>query len=234
MWDYFDGLSAGEFWTDFGDVALRAFLSIVVLFILTKLMGNKQISQLNFFDYIIGISIGSIAAEMATTTDKPHHFFVLAMVIYTIITVLITYIARKSIAMRRFFNGTPVPLIENGKIIEKNLVKAGFDVKDVQYALEETDGRVSIIPRPSARPATCEDLKITDAKPTLPQSDVIIDGKIMTNNLKSVRKSREWLLEELKKRNKNHKDILLATSDYDGNLTIMDKEVAAKKYDRYN
>ena len=98
MWDYFDGLSAGEFWTDFGDVALRAFLSIVVLFILTKLMGNKQISQLNFFDYIIGISIGSIAAEMATTTDRPHHFFVLAMVIYTIITVLITYIARKSIA----------------------------------------------------------------------------------------------------------------------------------------
>jgi len=247
MWDYFDGLSAGEFWTDFGDVALRAFLSIVVLFILTKLMGNKQISQLNFFDYIIGISIGSIAAEMATTTDRPHHFFVLAMVIYTIITVLITYIARKSIAMRRFFNGTPVPLVENGKIIEKNLVKAGFDVndlltelryagyfniEDVQYALEETDGRVSIIPRPSARPATCEDLKITDAKPTLPQSDVIIDGKIMTNNLKSVRKSREWLLEELKKRNKNHKDILLATSDYDGNLTIMDKEVAAKKYDR--
>lgn len=249
MWDYFDGLSAGEFWTDFGDVALRAFLSIVVLFILTKLMGNKQISQLNFFDYIIGISIGSIAAEMATTTDRPHHFFVLAMVIYTIITVLITNIARKSIAMRRFFNGTPVPLVENGKIIEKNLVKAGFDVndlltelryagyfniEDVQYALEETDGRVSIIPRPSARPATCEDLKITDAKPTLPQSDVIIDGKIMTNNLKSVKKSREWLLEELKKRNKNHKDILLATSDYDGNLTIMDKEVAAKKYDRYN
>lgn len=205
MWDYFDGLSAGEFWTDFGDVALRAFLSIVVLFILTKLMGNKQISQLNFFDYIIGISIGSIAAEMATTTDRPHHFFVLAMVIYTIITVLITYIARKSIAMRRFFNGTPVPLVENGKIIEKNLVKAGFDVndlltelryagyfniEDVQYALEETDGRVSIIPRPSARPATCEDLKITDAKPTLPQSDVIIDGKIMTNNLKSVKKKQ--------------------------------------------
>ena len=88
---------------------------------------------------------------------------------------------------------------------------------------KNTDGRVSIIPRPSARPATCEDLKITDAKPTLPQSDVIIDGKIMTNNLKSVRKSREWLLEELKKRNKNHKDILLATSDYDGNLTIMTK-----------
>lgn len=107
MWDYFDGLSAGEFWTDFGDVALRAFLSIVVLFILTKLMGNKQISQLNFFDYIIGISIGSIAAEMATTTDKPHHFFVLAMVIYTIITVLITYIARKSIAMRRFSTALP-------------------------------------------------------------------------------------------------------------------------------
>ena len=65
-----------------------------------------------------------------------------------------------------------------------------FNIEDVQYALEETDGRVSIIPRPSARPATCEDLKITDAKPTLPQSDVIIDGKIMTNNLKSVRKKQ--------------------------------------------
>lgn len=167
MWDYFNELSAGEFWTDFGDIALRAFLSIVVLFILTKLMGNKQISQLNFFDYIIGISIGSIAAEMATNTDTPHHFFVLAMVIYTVITILITFVTRKSISMRRFFNGTPIPLIENGKIIEKNLAKAGFDVndlltelryagyfniEDVQYAVEETDGRVSIIPRPSARP----------------------------------------------------------------------------------
>lgn len=249
MWDYFNELSAGEFWTDFGDIALRAFLSIVVLFILTKLMGNKQISQLNFFDYIIGISIGSIAAEMATNTDTPHHFFVLAMVIYTVITILITFVTRKSISMRRFFNGTPIPLIENGKIIEKNLAKAGFDVndlltelryagyfniEDVQYAVEETDGRVSIIPRPSARPATCEDLKIDDAKPTLPQSDVIIDGKILPNNLKSVEKNKEWLLEELKKRGKNHKDILLATLDHDGNLSIMDKEVPAKKYDRYN
>lgn len=107
MWDYFDGLSAGEFWTDFGDVALRAFLSIVVLFILTKLMGNKQISQLNFFDYIIGISIGSIAAEMATTTDKPHHFFVLAMVIYTIITVLITILRARALQCGDFSTALP-------------------------------------------------------------------------------------------------------------------------------
>lgn len=77
-------------------------------------------------------------------------------------------------------------------------------------------------------------MKIEDAKPTLPQSDVIIDGKILPNNLKSVEKNKEWLLEELKKRGKNHKDILLATLDHDGNLCILDKEVPAKKYDRYN
>ena len=130
MWDYFDGLSAGEFWTDFGDVALRAFLSIVVLFILTKLMGNKQISQLNFFDYIIGISIGSIAAEMATTTDRPHHFFVLAMVIYTIITVLITYIARKEHCNAEIFQRHSRTSRRKRQNHRKNLVKAGFDVND--------------------------------------------------------------------------------------------------------
>ncbi|MEG2814041.1 MAG: DUF421 domain-containing protein, partial [Oscillospiraceae bacterium] len=146
-----------KFTIDMLDVALRAFLSIIFLFIITRLMGRKQISQLSFFDYVIGISIGSIAAGMATGISIPYIHGFIAMAIYTIIAILISILTSKSILMRRFVNGRAYLLIKSGKILEKNLQKvrydindllsearyAGyFDINDIEYAIMEASGRI--------------------------------------------------------------------------------------------
>jgi uncharacterized membrane protein YcaP (DUF421 family) len=248
MFEYFKTLTASEFFTDIGDVALRAFLSIVVLFFLTKMMGNKQISQLNLFDYAVGISIGSIAADMATNQDTPHHFSLIAMFIYAVITIITSAISRKSIKARRFFEGTPIVLIEDGQIIKENLTKASFDINEllaecryagyfdisqIYFAMEETDGRVSIIPKATARTATTEDLNIKNPEQVLPAANVVIDGHIINNNLKSVNMEIEDFKKRLEEHNIDYKELLLATLTKEGTLNVYSKNAPAKKYDKF-
>ena len=100
----------------FFDVLFRSVISIMVLFFITELMGKKQISQLNMFDYIIGISIGSIAASLSV--DDSIHYFdgILSIIIYGVIATSISFLTTKSIVMRRFFTGTPYILMNDGKI----------------------------------------------------------------------------------------------------------------------
>ncbi len=248
MFEYFETLTAGEIFTDIGDIALRAFFSIVFLFFLTKMMGNKQISQLNLFDYAVGISIGSIAADMATNQDTPHHFAFIAMFIYAVITIITSAISRKNLSARRFFQGTPVVLIEDGQIIKENLAKASFDINEllaecrysgyfdisqIQFAMEETDGRISIIPKANARAATTEDLNVKNPKTVLPAADVVIDGQIVKNNLKSVNMEIEEFKKRLAEHNINFKELLLATLTKEGTLNVFFKNASAKKYDKF-
>lgn len=104
--------------------------SLVILFLLTKLMGNKELSQLTMFDYIVGITIGSIAAEMSTSLENDFLEPVVAMVVYGLITVLISYITSKSLNMRRFFNGKSKVLLDNGKLYRKNFKASNLDINE--------------------------------------------------------------------------------------------------------
>ena len=107
-----------------GEVLLRALLSLAILFGMTKLMGRKQVSQLTPFDYIIGISIGSIAAELAVNRDTPIPDGVAGLLVYSLAAVMISIATDKSLRLRRFFTGKPLLLIQHGKICEENLRKA--------------------------------------------------------------------------------------------------------------
>ncbi len=247
MFDYFTDPNT-DIWMDILDIVVRSVASIVVLFLLAKLLGNKQIKQLSFFDYVVGISIGSIAAEMATSTDTPHHFFILAMLIYTLISVLVGFISLKTVKGRRFLEGTPIVLIENGKIIYKNLRKAQmtvnsllaecrykdyFDIADIDTAILETSGEVSILPKASAKPVTVEDMGI-HPEPPKAHANVIIDGKLILHNLHAVHKTESWLMDKLNERNISMQNVLLATLDNDGNLEIYDKSTEPKRYDLFD
>ena len=97
-------------------ILILSFVSIAVLFVLTKLSGSRQISEMSFFDYVIGITIGSIAAEMATNIDLEWWKGILAMTIYTLTGILLSFISQKSISARKFISGQPIILIEKGKI----------------------------------------------------------------------------------------------------------------------
>lgn len=247
MFDYFTDPNT-NIWMDMLDVALRSVASIVVLFLLAKILGNKQIKQLSFFDYVVGISVGSIAAEMATNTDDPHHFFLLAMLIYTLISLLVGFVSLKSVKGRRFLEGTPIMLVENGKLIYKNLRKAQmtvnsllaecryagyFNIADVETAVLETSGEISILPKSSAKPVTVGDLglQIEDTKPL---ANVVIDGKIVPHNLHSMGKTQPWLLDKLNEKNIDVSKILLATLSNDGQIEIYEKTVEPQRYDYFD
>ena len=247
MFSYFTDPNT-DIWMDILDIVVRSVTSIVVLFLLAKALGNKQIKQLSFFDYIVGISIGSIAAEMATNTDIPHHFFIIGMLIYTLISLLVGFISLKSIKARRFLEGTPITLIDNGKLIYKNLKKsqmtvnsllaecryAGyFDVADIQMAVLETSGEISILPKSNARPVTTEDLNL-QLPPAAARANVIVDGKLMTHNLHSVKHTESWLMDKLNEKGISVSEVLLATLDEQGQLQIYDKTVQPKRFDLFD
>ena len=117
-------------WKGIGYIVITSVSSVIVLFILTRIMGKRQISQLTMFDYINGITIGSIAAEMATALDGDVWQPLFAMIIYAFFAIMISYISMKSIKARRFLVGRPFLLYENGKLFEKNLKKAKLDINE--------------------------------------------------------------------------------------------------------
>lgn len=222
---------------EFVYVIVLSLVSIGVLFVLTKLIGYRQISEMSFFDYIVGISIGSIAAEMATNVDLEWWKGVTAMAIYGGVGILLSYITQKSLKARKFISGQPIILIENGKILKENLNKARieindlltsargsgyFNLSDIDYAIMETTGKISFMPVPLKRPLNPKDFNFAPQKEGL-YINVIIDGCIMDNDLKNAHMTKSELKKQLEKQGKKAEDILLATVDINKQLTIYDK-----------
>lgn len=221
------------------DIILRSFVSIVVLFIITELMGKKQISQLNMFDYIIGISIGSIAASLSVDNSINYADGIMAIIVYGVMATAISFLTTKFIKFRRFFTGTPSILMKNGKFIYSNLKKSRLDINDflqvarengyydvsqVNYAILEPSGKVSFLLKAKYNPVTVNDskLKVSDNGAL---GNLVIDGKYMKNNIKNIGKTVEWLNKRLS--NMGYDDvsnILLVTCDNKEKLSIFLKE----------
>lgn len=215
-------------------VSITTLSSLIILFVLTKIMGNKQISQLTMFDYITGITIGSIAAEMATELENPERP-VLAMVIYGLAAVLISFCSTKSNRLRGFFNGKPIIILQNGKIDRAKMRKARLDINElitmarlagyfdltrVQTAVFEQNGNVSFLLKAEYRPSTPEDFKLPVAAEEIP-FNVIVDGNIMPHELALASKDEHWLNTKLRENHLSAKDIMLATLDKNGTLNFI-------------
>ncbi len=218
---------------DLLNVALTSIASIIVLFLLTKLIGNRQMSELNMFDYINGITIGSIAAEMATSLEADFLKPLLAMVIYGVVTVLISIIANKSIKLRRFLNGKTLVLYKNNKLFYKNFKKSRidmneflsqlringyFNLSDVEAAFLEENGKISVLPKSEARPVIPKDIALFPDKDE-PLVTLIIDGRVLDGNLKFSGKDILWLKKQLKEQGiHNISDVFLAVCDSNDKL----------------
>ncbi|EDS72732.1 hypothetical protein ANASTE_00442 [Anaerofustis stercorihominis DSM 17244] len=223
-------------------VIWRTILSVVVIFILAKITGPRQITQLTFLDYIVGITIGSIAAEMAIDTQIPWYLPIIAMALYTFMTILSAFIADKSIQGRKIFTGIPIILINKGKIIEENLkkynydindlltqlrVKGYFDLSNIEYAILETTGDISVLPKENYRPTILKDISVPTTQSGL-FANVIIDGNIMEANLRNMKKDRKWLDNEVSSRGYKIKDVILMTLDSEDNINIQLKNQKIK------
>ena len=229
---------------DFLNICFRTILVLIILFFITKMMGKKQISELNFFDYVVGITIGSIAADISLDIEKNMIAGIAALFIYGFISYIISFVSIKSILARRFFIGVPTVLVEKGKIIESGLKKSKIDVNDllmearengyfnldeIDYALMEVNGNISFLPKEKEKPVTKRDMKIKCSNEGL-TVNAIIDSKYMANNMKAINKDKEWLDHELKVNGyDNYDNILLATIDNNYKVTIYEKNVKPDK-----
>ena len=205
-------------------VILTAILSVAALFIIAKIMGHKQVAQLDFFDYVSGITIGSIGAELATELEEPYKPLI-ALCVWGSASLVLNLIAHKLPKTRKYINGTPTILLSGGKLYRKNIKQAKldlsefmllcreqgyFDLDEIQTAVFEHNGKLSILPKAANRPATPEDLGIT-AKATHIGVEVIMDGRVMGENLCRMGRDGNWLEKQLKAQGcKSAGDIFLA------------------------
>ena len=217
-----------------GLAALSSFLSIAVLFLLAKLMGTKQVSQMTMFDYVVGITIGSVAAELATELEEPAKPLT-ALIIYGVVAVLISILTNKSVKARAVVTGKPLVLLENGVIYRENLKKARldlnefltycriggwFDLNQLQSAVLEHNGVVSFLPKETDRPATPTDLNL-NPKQAKVQMPFVMDGKLLEDNIRQAGKEEAWVRRSLLRQGyKDESDVLLALWDGSEKLTV--------------
>lgn len=218
--------------------AVTAFGSAVALFVLTRLMGKRQISQLGVFDYINGITIGSIAAELAVSGFDDFEIPLTAMIIYGLVAIAASYLTDKSIWLRKIITGKPVILFDGGKFFMENFKHARidineflcrarscgyFDLVDIQTALLEPNGEISFLTLAEKRPMTPQDMNLKPPQDTL-KVELIIDGKILYKNLAEIGKDEQWLMQELKKLNAASVIMIaLATCDRNDNVCVFFK-----------
>ena len=221
-------------------VVVLSFVSAIVLFVLAKIIGHKQMSQLDLFDYITGITIGSIAAELATNLDKPWWKPLISMIIYGFITVSLSIITEKLPNFRKYINGTPTIIMNSGKIYRKNLKKAKlelseflmmcrqegyFNLADIQTAIFECNGKLTVLPISLKRPVNPEDISLTPESASI-QTEVIMDGKILDENLERMGLDQVWLQRQIKDQGyKNPQEILLGLCDDNKNLILYQNTV---------
>lgn len=205
-------------------VILTALLSLTSLFIITKILGHKQVAQLDFFDYVNGITIGSIGAELATELEKPFKPLI-ALVVYGAVSLILDFISHKFSKSRKYINGAPTILMEGGNLYRKNFKKANldlsefmlmcreqgcFDLEEIQTAVFEHNGKLSILPKSQNRPLTPKDISITPETEYI-GIEVIMDGRILHENITRMGRDLNWLNTELKAQNfKKAEEVFLA------------------------
>ena len=217
---------------------IKCILIYILSLILSKLIGIKIISQMNFFDFIMGVSVGSMIAKIVI--DKDHVVFsgITALLMFTLLTIATSYLNLKSYTARRIMNAKTLILIENGRIIDKNVRKLKitvnelmmklrekdvFNLEDVQFAIMERNGQLSVLIKANKKPVTPYDMELNVKNSSL-LNDIIIDGKIIDKNLKIAGIDKKWLQSEIKKKNINKiEDIFYAGVDKNKKLIISEK-----------
>jgi len=218
--------------------ALKAVIAFVVVLLMARWLNKEQLSQLTFYDWIVSITIGSIAANLATDPEGRTLEHVVVLVIFSAAAYLTGMITEKSRPLRKLIEGEPTVVIHNGRILEHNMAKLHynldnllsqlrdknvFNIEDVEFALLEGNGGLSVLLKSQKRPVTPADLNIPTSYEGM-SSEIIVDGQVIYQNLKQNQLDEQWLIAELKKRGYNSpRDIVFASLSSDGQLYIDDK-----------
>ncbi|WP_456276234.1 YetF domain-containing protein [Bacillus sp. AK128] len=223
------------------ELLLRISIGFVVLFILARTMGRKEVSQVTFFNFVSAIAIGSIAANLVVNNNLSVQNGVIALVGWTIFTLAMSIINIKSKEARKFTNGEPLVVIKEGKIIENSLKKTRLDLDslnallrqknvfsmaDVDFAILETSGKLSVMKKEPKQFLTKSDMNIVSKKTKIfpIATELVLDGKIISQNLTKLRLNEEWLDQQLKNSGvKSVSDVFYAEVQQDGSLYVDSK-----------
>ncbi|PIC62900.1 hypothetical protein CSV79_14680 [Sporosarcina sp. P13] len=220
----------------FWEMTLRTVLSFIVLMILARFMGKKQVSQLTFFHYVTGITIGSIAANLAGESETPFLNGLYGMVLWALLTILANFLSFKSVKLRVALDDKPMIVIQDGKIIQGSLRKLRlnfnelnmmlreqsiFSMKDVNYAIFETNGNLSVMLKPTEQPAKKKDVKASATMPKYIPTEIITDGKVEEKNMRELHLTDVWLTQQLEQQGIGKPEhVLYAEIQTDGSLYV--------------
>lgn len=222
---------------------VRSIIIYVIVLIVMRLMGKREIGQLQPFELVISIMIADLASIPMTDPGVPIFNGIVPILGLLAMHLVITVLNLKSVNIRKFTCGKPTILIYRGKIDEEAMKKERFTISelqerlrgkdvfnlgDVEYAILETNGEISVIQKPEKRNTTPEDFNITPEYEGLPY-DLVVDGKVMYENLTKIGKNEKWLANQIKKFNTKAEDVLIATMDGKGNFFCQAKEKGNKK-----
>lgn len=232
---------------DIPQLILRIILTFVSLLFLARIMGRKEISQMTFFNFVSAITIGSIAADLVLSPDITIENGIIALSGWTVMTLLMDLVEIKTIRGRHLVSGNPLIVIQDGKIIEKSLLTARlsidylmallrqqgiFTVSEVDYAIFEIDGKLSVLKKDIFIPVTKFDMKFpaVEKKYGLPTT-IISDGRVISENIKNLKLEQNWLSTELKKHEiKNISEVLFAQVQTDGSLFLEKKQILNNQF----
>ncbi|WP_179966061.1 YetF domain-containing protein [Lysinibacillus antri] len=220
----------------FFEMILRTTIAFIAILILARVIGKKQISQFTFFHYATGITFGSIAAEISSKADGAYWDGITGLVWWTVLTMFVSYITLRSKKIRVLIDDKPMILIKNGVIMDTALKKSRlhedeltmllreqsiFSLDEVHYAIFETNGELSVLKKPAYSSATKEDAKADVSIPPYVPTEIISNGKIISESLKEVGLTEEWVMTKLRKKKvQKLEDVYFAQVLENGSLYI--------------
>ncbi|OPH58654.1 hypothetical protein BC351_22875 [Paenibacillus ferrarius] len=219
---------------DWLHIVVRATSALVILFVLTRILGKKQISQLTFFEYVIGITLGDLAGVISTDVESNFLHGVIAILVWCLIPFFLELFTLKSKTLRTWFEGKGTVLIKEGKVLEDNLkkerftadellqqlrTKSVFRLADVEFAMLESSGDLSVLLKSEHQPLTPKHLnmKLVTEKPT---QTVVMDGVVQNEPLAAAGRGPGWLHTELDKIGVTKENVFLGQVDTHGELTV--------------
>lgn len=228
--------------------SIRTIFAFFLALCLARFMGRKAVSQMTFFDFVVAITLGSVTATIAISSPTSVYSPTTALIVLALLTVLVDFIHIKSIRFRKLVESEPVVLIANGLIINQNMKRVRvsiqdlttllrekniFNITDVEFAVLENDGKLSVLPKSQKQPTTPSDLNIATPYKGL-MKDIIIDGKLLLYNLINASQDKQWLITQLKSQGVTSiKEVFYAGLDTSGNLYVSVKNYTIEKPGKY-
>jgi uncharacterized membrane protein YcaP (DUF421 family) len=219
----------------FLEILIRGIGVFIITLLVTRLVGKTQVGQLTVSDFINAIVIGSIGAAAVTDLKENGWYYVFGLLLFGLLTVGAEYLAMKYRPARKLLEGEPTVIIHNGKILEDNMRKliyhmddltmqlrdkGVFNIADVEFAVLEPNGKLSVLLKSQKQPLTPQDLQLPTRYQGIP-SEMIIDGVVIQQNLKQNNLTEEWLYRELEKQGiKSVQEVMYASLDTEGKLYV--------------